>query len=118
MDQIKPCPMCGATIGADALLCASCGESFAPIAPKRILPLIQVNTAGMLPGAIAATATYLIYYLIHIVLGFLNSPNFEIAALEPVVGVLLSIPSGALLGSVFAAAIRMAGRKRADRHAL
>jgi hypothetical protein len=116
MDQIKPCPMCGATIGADALRCAACGESFAPIAPKRILPLIQVNTAGMLPGAIAATAAYLIYYLIQIVLGFLNSPNFEVAAFEPAVGVLLSIPSGALIGSVFAAAIRIAGREPGDRH--
>jgi hypothetical protein len=87
------------------------------MAPRQILPLIQVNTAGMLTGAIAATATYLIYYLIQIVLGFVNSPNFEVAALEPVVGVLLSIPSGALLGSVIAAAIRIAGPKPADRHA-
>jgi hypothetical protein len=73
--------------------------------------------AGVLPGAIAAAAIYLIYYLICIVSGYLSSPNFEFAALEPVVGVLLSISSGALLGSVIAAGIRLAGRKPADRQA-
>jgi hypothetical protein len=109
--------MCGAMIGTDAHRCLSCGESFAPPAPKRFLPLIHVNMAGMLPGAIAAAVAYLIYYLFCIFSGYVRSPNFEVAALEPVVGVLLSIPSGAVLGSVIAAGIRVASRKHSDRYA-
>src|SRR5262245_42867460 len=116
MDPSKPCPMCGATIRTDAHRCLSCGESFAPPAPKRFLPLIHVHTAGVLPGAIAAAAAYLIYYLFCIFSGYVSSPNFEVAALEPVVGVLLSIPSGAVLGSAIAAGIRVASRIHSDRY--
>jgi len=114
MDPSKPCPMCGATIGLDALRCLDCGESFAPTGPKPVLAQVDVNMAGVLPGAITAAAVYLIYYLVCTVSGYLSSPNFEVAALEPVVGVLLSIPPGALLGSLLAAGIRVASGKRSE----
>jgi hypothetical protein len=56
----------------------------------------------MLPGAMAGTATYLLY----LITALACSPGFEIAPWEPVIGVLLSLTLGALIGSVIAAGVR------------
>jgi hypothetical protein len=101
MDSPNPCPMCGTMIGTDANRCLYCGESFATTVPKRAL-LAHVNMAGVLPGWIVGAAAYLIY----VILGSAISPGFEVAHLEPVVGVLLSLTAGGLIGSAIAAGWR------------
>jgi hypothetical protein len=54
----------------------------------------------------AGTVTYLLY----VITALACSPGFEIAPLEPVVGVLLSLAFGALIGSVIAAGVRASSR--------
>ena len=110
MEPSKSCPMCGATIAADAKRCRSCGESFAPPIRKQTLLRANITPAGILPGAIAGVIAAALIGLILLIAEWNNS--IEFASVVP--GVLLCLTIGAAAGSAVAVFIRLTRSSRPD----